>query len=127
MGGAKSGRKKAPNKRASAHQPVAEGSGTTKRTKRHLADPHAGADMYILEDILAMRLSAGVREYLIRWKGYGEAADTYEPIENLAGSEDYIARFHKEQDLKNAEVSPLSGPSYALRTATPGQCRLLDS
>jgi hypothetical protein len=31
-------------------------------------------------------------------------ADTNEPIENLAGSEDYIARFHKEQD-KNNEIA----------------------
>ena len=35
-------------------------------------------------------------QYLVRWKGFGPEDDTREPIEHLAGAEDYIARFVEE-------------------------------
>ena len=67
MGGGNSGRKKkAPEKKSSTLTTV-EGSGPNKRTKRHVGDPHAGADMYIMDDILAMRFANGERQYLVRW------------------------------------------------------------
>ncbi|KAK3268810.1 hypothetical protein CYMTET_22717 [Cymbomonas tetramitiformis] len=42
-------------------------------------------------------------EWLIRWKGYGQAHDTWEPIENLAGLEDDIAKFRNEK----SQLEPL--------------------
>ena len=49
-----------------------------------------------LYDIIAERQEKGVPKYLVRWKGFGTEDDTWEPIELLAGVEDYIARFVEE-------------------------------
>ena len=32
-------------------------------------------------------------KYLVRWKGFGLEDDSWEPIEHLAGAEDYISLF----------------------------------
>ena len=49
-----------------------------------------------LYDIIAERQEKGVPKYLVHWKGFGPEDDTWEPIEHLAGAEDYIARFVEE-------------------------------
>ena len=49
-------------------------------------------DLYNIQDIIAERQEKGVSKYLVRWKGFGPEDDTWEPIEHLAGAEDYIAR-----------------------------------
>ena len=49
-----------------------------------------------LYDIIAERQEKGVPKYLMRWKGFGPDDNTWEPIEHLAGAEDYIARFVEE-------------------------------
>lgn len=79
------------------------GKGPIKRTPRHEFDHRDHPDdVYDVEKILAERLVKNgdrtVEEWLIRWKGYTEADDTWEPIENLAGLEDDIAKFRNERD-----------------------------
>ena len=38
-----------------------------------------------MEEILDERARAGGKEYLVRWRGYGEEEDTWEPEANLDG------------------------------------------
>jgi chromobox protein 1/chromobox protein 5 len=40
-------------------------------------------DTYEVEKIIAKRTNKGRTEYRIRWKGYSEKDDTWEPTENL--------------------------------------------
>ncbi|KAK3242100.1 La ribonucleoprotein [Cymbomonas tetramitiformis] len=80
------------------------GKGPIKRTPNHEFDHRGNADnIYLVECILAERLTKSgdrtVEEWLIRWKGYSQAHDTWEPIENLAGLEDDIANFRREKSL----------------------------
>jgi len=80
------------------------GKGPIKRTPNHEFDHRDNADnIYLVESILAERLTKSgdrtVEEWLIRWKGYSQAHDTWEPIENLAGLEDDIANFRREKAL----------------------------
>ena len=67
--------------------------GGIQRTPLHACDKAANQDLY---DIIAEYQDKGVPKYLVRWKGFGPEDDTWEPIEYLAGAEDYIARFVEE-------------------------------
>ena len=46
-----------------------------------------------LYDIIPERQEKGVPKYLVRWKGFGPEDDTWEPIEHLAGAEEYNSAF----------------------------------
>ena len=55
---------------------------------------------YQVRSIVGLRLSNHEgRMYVVRWKGYGEDDDSWEPARQLMedGCGDLIARFHKEQ------------------------------
>ena len=49
------------------------------------------------ERIEAKRLARGVAQYLVKWAGWEEKYNTWEPLENLAGAESLIADFLKEE------------------------------
>lgn len=53
-------------------------SSTTKRNSSNDDD-----DNYIVETILSKRMNRGTIEYYLRWKGYTDADNTWEPIDNL--------------------------------------------
>jgi len=104
--GKRAAKKGRPSTNSSRLPPI--GKGPIKRTPNHEFDHRGNADdIYDVESILAERLSKvgdrTVEEWLIRWKGYSQAHDTWEPIENLAGLEDDIATFRNER----SQLEPL--------------------
>lgn len=56
-------------------------------------------DEYEVERIVDIRSSHGKRQYLIKWKGYKDSDNTWEPIENLTHCQDMIKEFHREKGL----------------------------
>ena len=54
------------------------------------------------------RVKHGRTEYHVRWRGYSAADDTWEPVENLVGAKDILARFDmalKEQTAESKATS----------------------
>ncbi|KAL1502983.1 hypothetical protein AB1Y20_011053 [Prymnesium parvum] len=78
---------------------------TYKRTPTSSFDPAAGSDIYEPEAVLAQRVSKGVTQWLVKWVGYSEKDNTWEPIEHLAGCEDMISEFKEKEKVRNAELT----------------------
>lgn len=54
-----------------------------KKIPKSKVDPDYSPRNYIVENILEYRLSNGLEEVLILWKGYGKDETTWEPISNI--------------------------------------------
>ena len=55
-------------------------------------------DEYVVERIIDIHSSHGKRQYLIKWKGYKDSDNTWEPTENLTHCQDIIKEFHRKKD-----------------------------
>ena len=54
-----------------------------------------GAPEYEVEQVLDSRLKRGKLEYLVKWFGYTDDHNTWEPELNLTNSKEAINEFHK--------------------------------
>ncbi|CAH9096339.1 unnamed protein product [Cuscuta europaea] len=59
-----------------------------------------GEGFYDLEAIRKKRIRQGKVQYLIKWRGWPESTNTWEPIENLAACPDVIDAFEKRSRYK---------------------------
>ena len=80
-------------------------------------DPAAQVSKHKCADIIAEKFESGIRKWLVRWEGFEAAADTWEPIENLAGCEDFIARFNEEREKGNEEARAIQEQRLKLKRA----------
>ena len=103
-----SGKKKKP---VQASKLKAQGK-TTKRTPSGAFDPAAGKEIYEPVKIIAERLAKGVTQFMVKWAGYSDKDNTWEPIEHLAGCEDMIAEF---KDRENVRIAQLDAAAEAKR------------
>ena len=55
-----------------------------------------GQPEYEVKEVLDSRLKKGKLEYLIKWSGYTDEYNTWEPVSNLENSKEAIEDFHKE-------------------------------
>ncbi|KAK3280810.1 hypothetical protein CYMTET_11363 [Cymbomonas tetramitiformis] len=85
---------------------LAQGKGTTKRTQKNPFDRHGNDEVeYFVREIKAGATRKGKPVWLIGWQGYGDDADTWEPIENLAGLEQDIKAFREAHEEKEKEIA----------------------
>lgn len=64
---------------------------------------------YIVERILDRRVRNGKTEYFLKWQGYSNAFNSWEPEENIVSPKselnDFNRRFDEEQRIKNEEFN----------------------
>ncbi|VFQ84266.1 unnamed protein product [Cuscuta campestris] len=72
-----------------------DGGGESGESGGHLQIQQLGEGFYDLEAIRKKRIRRGKVEYLIKWRGWPESANTWEPIENLETCPDVIAAFER--------------------------------
>ncbi|KAL1525287.1 hypothetical protein AB1Y20_020149 [Prymnesium parvum] len=111
-GNSQSGRRKqkaAATKEAAAPQ----GAVGSKRTPTSAFDPAAGAQVYEPEMICAQRVAKGMTQYEVKWVGYSERSNTWEPIEHLAGCEDMIVEFKKREKIRLQKLDERGGRGQA--------------
>ena len=60
-------------------------------------------ELYKVEDILDSKKINGKIKYLIAWKGYGPADNTWEPEQNLTDCRELLLEFKRERQKKTEE------------------------
>ena len=56
---------------------------------------------YEVEKIVAFRfVKKTKKQYLVKWVNYSEEWNTWEPLENLIGSQDLVAEFERKEEEK---------------------------
>ena len=90
-------------------------------------DPPAPADLveedeeYEVEAILDSRKKGRYIEYLVKWKGYSDAENSWEPRGNVRHAEEEVENFHKQYPNKPKPTSSNRG------IIITSNCTILDS
>ena len=75
------------------------------KPKRRKPTPRVDRNIYTAERIVAEREQAGgVVQFLVRWAGYGEEDDTWEPVENLLDPELLANWAEEKQEAEEARA-----------------------
>lgn len=64
---------------------------------------------YEIEEIRDHRGTAGKREYLVKWAGYGERANTWEPASNFSDPSIIDKYWEKKRQLQKKEKENSKG------------------
>ena len=110
--------KRGPTSKKGAPPPPPQPEGTgKKRTPTSAFDPAASKDVYEPEKIIGQRLSKGVTTFNVKWVGWADKDNTWEPIEHLAGCEDMIAEFKEREKTRIAQLEAVAQAKHAEKAA----------
>jgi hypothetical protein len=66
-----------------------------------------GKEEYEVDHIRDSKVFGRTLKYLVRWTGYGEGEDTWEPAKNLAHSPDKVSEFHSKNPGAPCKIAAL--------------------
>ncbi|XP_010251505.1 PREDICTED: chromo domain-containing protein LHP1-like isoform X2 [Nelumbo nucifera] len=72
--------------------------------------PKLADGFYEIEDVRRKRVRKGQTQYLIKWRGWPETANTWEPLENLQSCSDVIEAFEERSRSSRKRKRKYGGP-----------------
>lgn len=60
------------------------------------APPPQLSSFYFVDDIVGRRERKGKPEYMVKWKGYDQSENTWEPVAHLQRAMDLVESFNKQ-------------------------------
>lgn len=82
-----------------------------------------GEEEYEVEEVLDSKLVGRGLRYLVKWKGYGEGNNSWEPAKNLENAKDLVKAFHKKHP---SAPRPMGKYAFATYTWKPMEESLTD-
>jgi hypothetical protein len=86
---------------------------------------HPGLDgsegsYYVVERIVKDRVFNGTRQYLVKWEGYPESENTWEPKANFQSSAELLAEYHAAKESKASKEKKTTAASRCSNAAKRG-------
>merc|ERR1719223_2263402 len=96
----------------------AEGGENEERKASGSESSEESDEEYEVESILQSRFVKKKKQYLVKWVNYSDEWNTWEPMENLEGSQDLVQAFEKkEEEQLQKEESEKSAANERRRQA----------
>lgn len=58
-----------------------------------MLEDSSGPEEYEVERVLRSRVVRGKEQLLVKWKGFGDFENSWEPVDNLANARERVAEF----------------------------------
>ncbi|XP_023934119.2 histone-lysine N-methyltransferase SUV39H2 isoform X1 [Bicyclus anynana] len=78
-------------------------SDTTPEKPRNKKQKRQEPEVYIIEKIVDFKFESGREMFYIKWKGWDDIENTWEPIDNLDNCPDMLNEFIKNEELKHLD------------------------